>query len=256
MKLIKLFLFVFLFAFSYSFTQAQYKKIDEYEASIGYLNLQGDLGVRGNFNTTLGSSGGTATAKIYFNFNDPYDFGRTYLGKHIRYHLSLDMGYTTLKPNDKELLYGPKVNAIIGQMYFFAIGANMEYHITNLREVSFFSSSFFTNFDPYVGIGIQGDYYNVEVESALGNFEKTPDILPRSYIGNVKNGSRFSPALNIETGLRYRFSDDLQFSLKSNWVFFINDDYVDGIRPDPKMVENFYNDWLLKTQFGVVIFIK
>jgi len=249
-----LLLFSFFILTNVSIAQ-NFKVIDEYEASIGYLNIQGDLGIRNHFKTTLGNSGGTGQAKVYINFNDPYDYTRSYLGKHLRYNLGFDMGYSILKPSDPNLTYGIKANAMSGQVYYFDLGANVEYHISNLREVNFFASSFLSNFDPYVGVGVYGVYYGVELESALGNFEKTPSILPTSYVGRIKNGDRFTEGIHLETGIRYRFSDELQFSVKNDWMFFL-DDYFDGVSPDPKKVENLYNDWLSKTSVGIVIFIQ
>jgi len=236
-----------------------YKVIDEYEASIGYLNVQGDFGKRNRFDTTLGSSGATAGAKAYINFNDPYDYSRTYLGKHLKFNIATDMGYSNLShrnyPNPHNNPNIVKLEAITGQFYYFDLGFNMEYHISDLRAFNFFSSSFFTKFDPYVGGGVYGFLYNVDLESSLGNFEKTPSILPTPYLGAIHNGSRTAMGIHIETGIRYRFSDKLLFNVKSDWMYFLNDD-IDGLSPNPDSVENLYNDWLLKTQFGIVIFIQ
>ncbi len=257
----KIIILIILFAFQGTNAQlfSGYKVIDEYEASIGYLNVQGDFGVRNRFDTTLGSSGATAGAKAYINFNDPYDYSRTYLGKHLKYNIAFDMGYSGLShrnyPNPNNSLSILKIEAITGQFYYFDLGINMEYHISDLRSFNFFSSSFFTKFDPYVGGGVYGFFYNVELESSLGNMEKTPSIIPDPYVGGINNGTGTALGFHIETGIRYRLSDDLLFNLKSDWMYFLKDD-IDGLSPNPDMAENLYNDWLLKTQFGIVIFIQ
>lgn len=247
---------------SYTHLHAQRRLVDEWEASIGYLNFQGDYGQRGDFSTTLGSVGGMIGAKMYLNLLDE-DRINCYSCQHFKFNLAVNTGYSTLNFNQaykKETsLPAFKIKAMSGQVYFFDLAAMVEYHVSNLRNIDFFSSSILNKIDPYIGIGIGGIFYNVDVDSALGNLTKDPTILPDAfqpdeYGPRAFNESKVTGSANLEVGIRYRFTQDLQFNFNNKWMYFFSD-RVDGLVPDPKLVDNLYNDWLFSPSLGVVIFI-
>ena len=234
--------------------------VDEWEANIGYLNFQGDYGQRADFQTTLANQGGMIGGKIYFNLlnsNRP----ECYACQHLKFHLGFNTGYSVLSFDKSYYEYKPyqadlirKIKAINGQVYFLDLSANVEYHLSNLRYIDFFSSNIFNKIDPYVGIGAGGIFYSVDVDSELGNFEKDPSILPSPFVGRVYNENSIAFSANLEVGIRYRFSQDLQLSFNNKWMYFLSD-RVDGLNPNPKMATNKYNDWLFSPSLGVVIFI-
>lgn len=250
----KLFYTLFIVLFSITTSNAQSSFINEWEASVGYINFQGDFGERGKFDTTLGNSGGVLGAKVYFNLLDS-DRTQCYSCTHIKFNASINTGYSMLS-------YGTayqepsftKLKSFNGQIYFVSLGLNAEYHLTDLKNINFFSSGLLNRLDPYFGIGFGGMFHNTEVESSLGNFEKDPSLVPSALKGRIQNGSSFKPMLNAEVGLRYRFDESMQFVFSNKWRYFF-DDYVDGINPDPAQVDNKYNDWFFTPSLGVVIFI-
>jgi len=237
------------------FSKAKKSFIDEWEVSVGYVNFQGDFGQRGYFETTLGNSGGVLGVKVYLNFLDP-DRIQCYSCAHLKFNVSLNTGYSALsygtayKSSDFVAL-----KSLSGYIYFVDLGMNMEYHLSDLKNRKFLSNGFLHNFDPYFGFGFGGMYYNVDVESSLGNFETNPTIVPDALAGRIHNGNSFVPALNAELGLRYRFSEFMQFVFNNKWKYFFSDD-VDGINPNPAIVDNKYNDWFFTPSLGVVIFVK
>ena len=261
-KFLLFFIFSMLMTFNYTNVQAQRRLVDEWEASIGYLNFQGDYGQRSDFTSTFGSAGGMIGAKMYLNLLDE-DRVNCYSCQHFKFNLAINTGYSTLNFNRAynkfDNLAILKIKAISGQVYFFDLAANVEYHLSNLRNIDFFSSSIFNKIDPYVGVGFGGIFYNVDVDSALGNFEKDPSILPSAfqpdeYGERAFNESKITASANLEVGIRYRFSQDLQLNFNNKWMYFFSD-RVDGLVPDPEEADNLYNDWLFSPSLGVVIFI-
>ncbi len=236
-------------------SNAQLTLIDEWEANIGYLNFQGDYGTRGIFSSTLPNSGGMIGGKVYFNLLDAENTG-CYSCQHLKFHLGFNTGYSILSFSGVkgDGVYHAKLAAINGQIYFLDLSANTEFHFNNLRYRDYFSTSFFNKADPYVGVGIGFMAYGVDIESALGNYEKNPSILPESFVGNMYPKGGFVPSFNLEVGLRYQFTDELQLTFNNKWMYFLSDK-VDGVAPDPKIVDNNHDDWLFSPSVGVVIFI-
>jgi len=253
----KLYTAIIIAFISISVTNAQRSFIDEWEAQIGYMNFQGDYGQRGDFGSTLGNSGGTIGAKIYLNFLDN-ERVNCYSCTHIKFNVSLNTGYSALSYSSSypgnmsaDML---KLRAISGQYYFFSTGFNVEYHLSDLRNIDFFSSSLLNKVDPYIGIGAGVTFFNADVESSLGNLEKSPEIVPTALKGGIYPGTGFTPMANLEVGIRYRFDEELQFVFSNKWRYYFSDK-VDGVVPDEKQVDNLYNDWMFTPSFGVVIFI-
>ncbi len=246
--------FILLLFIGYANTDAQYALIDEWEASIGYLNMQGDFGQRNDFSTTMGNSGGMIGGKIYLNLINPDG-----VGKYLKFPIGFNTGYSVLSfsdaYNDEKLTPGIlKIKAISGQIYFLDLNFGAEYHLTDLRNVNFFSTSFFSKFDPYFGVGIGAMFYGVDIESSLGNYEKNPSILPLAFKNRIYSEPGITPSINLEVGIRYQITQELQLSFNNKWMYFLSDK-VDGLVPDPEFAENKYNDWLFSPSIGIVIFI-
>ncbi len=248
-KLLFIILIFFLNSLQAQFFQEQ-RTIDEFEISFGLQNVQGDFGIRDRFDTTLKNLGLGLTGKMYLNLSNPLN-SHTYLGSHIKYNVALNLFYSNLAHKDYEDY--PQIDAITGTNYSIGLGFNLEYHMSDIRNSSFFVNDFLYSFDPYAGIGIYGYYYNVELESSLGDIND-PAILPDAYVNGIYNGSRFTGAFHIEAGIRYKYSEDIHFSFKSEWTYFM-DDKVDGLYPNSTMVENRNNDWTLTTSFGIIFYI-
>jgi len=251
--------------FTFINANAQRALVDEWEASIGYLNFQGDYGQRGDFSTTLGSAGGMLGAKMYLNLLDD-DRTECYSCQHFKFNLAINTGYSTLNFNQAyndyaNVVAAAKIKSISGQVYFIGLSANTEYHLSNLRNIDFFSSNLFNKIDPYFGLGIGGLFYSVDVDSELGNFQKDPSILPGAFQPDSEYGERafnengITLSAHLEVGIRYRFSQDLQLNFNNKWMYFFSD-RVDGLVPNPKLADNLYNDWLYSPSLGVVIFIR
>jgi hypothetical protein len=253
----KLYLTIIVVFFTVSFSNAQRNFIDEWEAQIGYMNFQGDFGVRGSFRTTLGNSGGVIGAKIYLNFLDNERIN-CYGCTHLKFNVSINTGYSMLGYGDSYKdafgIEAAKINALSGQFYFFSTGLNIEYHLSDLKHIDFFSSGIFNRLDPYIGIGGGVTFYNVDIDSEFGNLDKSPEIVPEALKGGIYQGGGIAPMANLEVGIRYRFDETMQFVFSNKWRYYFSDK-VDGIEPNKNEVNNLYNDWLFIPSFGVVIFI-
>lgn len=249
-KLLYIIPFLLLQSVNAQFFQEQ-RTIDEIEVSLGVQNIQGDFGIRNRFETTLRSIGASLQGKLYLNLANPYN-SSTYLGTHIKYNVALNLSYTKLAHKGYENF--PKIDAITGRNFSAGLGVNIEYHMSDIRNSSFFVNDFLYSFDPYVGGGIYGYYYNVILDSSLGDIND-PAVLPTAYTNGIYNGSRFVGAFHLETGVRYKHSDFIHYILKSDWMYFM-DDKVDGLNPNPSLVKNLHNDWSLCTSLGVIFYIR
>ncbi len=248
-KLLFIIPFFFLQSIEAQFFQEQ-RTIDELEVSVGLLNIQGDFGIRDRFETTLRSIGVNLGGKMYLNLTNPYN-STTYLGTHIQYNVALNLSYSKIAHKGYEDY--PKIDAITGQNFSVGLGVNIEYHMSDIRNSSFFTNDFLYSFDPYIGGGIYGYYYHVELSSSLGDLND-PAVLPSSYVGAISNGSRFVGAFHIETGIRYKHSDYVHYVFKSDWMYFM-DDKFDGLNPNPELVKNLHNDWTILTSLGVIFYL-
>ncbi len=234
-----------------------YHFIEEYEFNLGYANLQGDMGKPSSYFSGFGSSGIVLGAKFYTYFSDPRDNTRSYLEKHLKYNFDTHFTYIKLvnkKGKGLSPVYASKINAIKGNLFMGNIGFNVEYHLTDLRFNLFFESKFFTHFDLYVSGGAFITLSNVNITSDLGDYTKDQTILPYSYKGYINNGNMINPGLRYGIGIRYKLNDQIQFSLSNNWSYF-NSDYIDGINPNSKLVKNLHNDWMFRTNIGVIYFL-
>jgi hypothetical protein len=242
--------------------QGQNKLVEEWEINLGYLNVQGDFGERGTFSTTLGNSGVLVGTKVFFNLLDP-NRSDCYSCKHLKFNLNFNSGYSNLGFNSKYKKINPdninykKVLALNGSLFFVNLGANMEFHLKDLKRVDVKNifNSFIDKLDPYVGVGLSVNYYSSKVNSDLGNFELNPAILPDGFAGRIYSEPGIVPSTNIEVGLRFLVSNEIQLNINNKWIYFISDK-VDGLVPDPEIVENKHDDWLFSPSFGVVIFIE
>ncbi len=255
----KQFLWILIVTFSVSYTiHAQRALIDEWEANIGYLNMQGDFGQRDDFSSTFGNSGAMIGGKIYFNLLDS-DRILCYACKHVKFDLSFNLGYSTLsfdKAYEKiNSPYYDKVKALNGQFYYGSLAANVEYHVADFSNFRFYDDGLIYRLDPYFGLGFGVVFYDVNIESDLGNFETNPTILPSAFVGGIYDEPGIVPAINFEVGVRYLLNDELQLTFNNKWVYFISDK-VDGLEPNPDLVKNKYNDWLFSPSVGLVIFIR
>jgi len=248
-KLIYIIAFFIIQSINAQFFQEQ-RTIDEIEVSAGLLNVQGDFGIRNRFETTLRSIGANLSGKLYLNLANPYT-ASTYLGTHIKYNVQLNLSYSKLAHKGYENF--PKIDAITGRNFSVGLGVNIEYHMSDIRNSSFFVNDFLYSFDPYIGGGIFGYYYNAELESTLGDLNN-PSVLPSPYTNGIYNGSRFAGAFHLEGGIRYKHSDFIHYILKSDWMYFM-DDKFDGLSPDPTLVKNLHNDWTLTTSLGVIFYL-
>ncbi len=248
-------IFYILIFFSIFNLKAQYYAfINEWEASIGYLNFQGDYGQRSDFSSSFANSGAIIGGKIYFSLANPRG-----AGKFFKFPLGFNTGYSVLSFNDayNDVANTPgveKIKAISGQVYFLNLSFGVEYHMTDLRNINFFSDSFISKLDPYFGAGFGAMFYGVDVESDLGNYEKNPEILPAAFVNKIYSDPGIVPSVNLELGIRYQISQELQLSFNNKWMYFLSDK-VDGLSPNPDLAENKYNDWLFSPSVGVVIFI-
>ena len=142
----KLFTALIFSVFSLTIANAQRNFVDEWEASIGYMNFQGDFGERGDFGSTLGNSGGTIGGKVYMNILDNERIN-CYACTHLKFNISFNTGYSTLSYGTAyEGILHPetlKLRAISGQYYFLSLGLNAEFHLADLRNIDFFSSNIF-----------------------------------------------------------------------------------------------------------------
>jgi len=239
--------------FNTHFIQAQL--VQEYEVNAGYSIFQGDYGVRGDFSSTLGNYGFLLNGKAYFSLLD-YDRNDCYSCKHIKFPLNFNIGYSLLnfdKADQYDNPYPPnvKIRAFRGKLFLTSISFGFEYHIGDLIRISSKNDNFFNKVDPYFGLSGGISAYVIKLSSELGDFDVNPSILPSPFRERVYDKPGLVPMLTFETGLRYKVSNRINAVVNGKWLYFISDK-VDGVVPNPELVDNLYNDWQFAMSIGVV----
>ncbi len=235
------------------YTQAQL--VDEYEASIGYSIFQGDYGVRGDFTSTLGNSGFLIGGKAYFSLLDYYR-GGCYPCQHLKFPLSFNIGYSLLNFDQADFnLDSPeaiKVKAFRGKIFQSSISFGVEYHVGDLKKYAFGVDNFIQNFDPYVGFNVGAAVYAVTVSSDLGDYELNPSVLPDAFEGHIYDEPNLVPVITLEAGVRYKLTGGFNLTVSGKWLYY-SSDRVDGLSPDPNIVDNLHDDWQFSPAIGIVI---
>jgi len=247
----KIFLLSFLLFGSY-FMQSQL--VYEYEVDLGYSIFQGDYGMRGDFNSTLGNNGFLLGGKAYFDLLNG-SVSNCYACKHFKFPLGFNLGYSNLNFNKVDLDLSSseaiKLKAFSGNVFQTLLSFGFEYHIGDLNTFSFGNESFFQKVDPYFGASVGGAVYAVKLKSELGDFEANPTILPKAFQGGIYDKPGISPLVLFEGGVRFKLSESLNLNLNGKWIYYMSDK-VDGLVPNPVFAENIYNDWQFAPSIGVV----
>ncbi len=251
-------IFAFFFIILWGGAIGQVRFIDEYEVNIGYSIFQGDYGQRDDFSSNLGSSGFLLGGKMYLNFLDYYS--NCYACKHIKFPLIFNVGYSNLNfdkaYNDLNLTPDLiKVKAFSGSIFQSQVSLGVEYHIGDLNAFSFSASPFLETFDPFIGGSIGLTAYVTRLESKLGDYNTNPNVLPGAFVNGIYDKPGVVPTLAFEGGFRYKLNSFLAITVNSRWIYYLSDK-VDGLAPNPNMVNNEYNDWQFSPSIGVVFLLK
>ncbi len=234
---------------------SQSQLVDEYEINVGYSIFQGDYGVRGDFTSTMGNSGFLVGGKAYFNLLDYYR-GGCYPCQHVKFPLSFTIGYSLLNFDHADINTSSpealKVKAFRGKIFQSSLSFGFEYHIGDLKKYAFDVDNFWQNFDPYVGLSAGAAVYAVSLKSDLGDFKLNPNVLPQAFQGHVYDKPNIVPVITMEAGLRYNLSSNMNLTINGKWLYYISD-RVDGLSPDPSLVDNVHDDWQFAPSIGIVI---
>ncbi len=249
----------FIIILTWSVSNGQRKYFDEYEINAGYSLFQGDYGVRGDFSSTLGNNGFLLGGKAFLVLLD-YTRPNCYGCKHIKFPLIFNVGYTNLnfdKAYNQPSLNSElqKVKAIGGSIFESQVSFGIEYHVGDLNAISFSSNAIFEKFDPFVGLSFGITAHVTNLESALGDIDTNPGIIPTAFQSGLYNKPGVAPTFMLETGFRYKINDRMAISLNSRWMYYLSDK-VDGLVPDASKVNNLYNDWQFSPSIGLIFLLR
>jgi len=243
--------------FNTYFIQAQL--VQEYELDAGFTVFQGDYGVRGDFFSTLGNSGYLFNGKAYFSFLN-YDKKDCYSCKHIKFPLNFNIGYTLIN-FDKTDQYSHgtpteiKIRALRGKLFTTSVSLGFEYHIGDLTGNSLRKSKFFNKVDPYFGLSAGVAVYVIKLTSDLGDIWTNPDVLIKPFKNRAYDHPALVPMLTFEPGMRFKISNRINAVINAKFLYYVSDK-VDGLVPDPTMVDNLYNDWQFSPSLGIVFQLR
>jgi len=247
-------IFTILVVFSMQSINAQL--IQEYEINVGYSIFQGDYGIRGRFPTTLGNYGGVLGGKAYFKLLGQNDDINCYSCNHLKFPLYFNVGYSLLNFDRTDYSTstpaGLRLRSFRGRVFHTSVSFGIEYHIGDLFNISNINTSFFSNFDPYFGATGGVAAYVTRLKSDLGDFKADPSILPESFRGGrIFDHPGIVPMVSLEAGLRFKISKNTHGVITGKWLYYLSDK-VDGVVPNPELVDNLYNDWQFVPSFGII----
>ncbi len=258
-----LMLFSVFFSF-HSFVEAQTKLNYEVSINLGLASFQTDYGERHDFKSGVtGNVGLAAGASFYINFFN-YDPKINPNPNWRQKHLKLKIETSYLKANldhfgsyqAEDSQNGLKLRSMHGKTSVINLGTMIEYHPYNIPDFITTKKRWVA---PYFGLGVMGGYSMPSVTTDLGDWQDEVNLIQAyhaygsddSTVQPIDIDSKLVLSLVFGAGLRFEIDFEAALMIDMRWQYF-NNDYIDGLSPNPGIVPNKYNDWLYYLNVGYV----
>lgn len=241
------------------FMGAQSSSNIEASVNFGFPSFQTDYGERGDFKSNVtGNIGIAVSTAIYIKFynKDPMQSPAppSWMQKHTK--LKIEASYQTAKLEhfgthvEGNSTSANKLKKMHGRSSLLNLGTIFEYHPFALPD---FVPGTKRKYSPYIGLGVLAGYSMPTLTSDLGDWENNPSVLIEAYQG--EEAINIDPELTFSAGfgggVRYDLNNGGSIILDYRWQYF-NSDYIDGLLPDPEIVDNRSNDWVSYINIGYV----
>ena len=218
--------------------------------------FKSDFGENGDFKAGIGNIGYGVGFVHYMNFSDVHNSSRTifqsFLKDHFKVRSEISYQKVTFQhygkyvDDKKQSTFAKQLRAMRGSTAVTNLGVQFEYYPLSIEDFGNMPNSF----APYISIGGQYSFY-----STLGKLN-TSLTTPKKYSnGALSNEEDIVWSIVGSVGSRYKLNtvSDLMVDLRAQYYF---SDYVDGMRPDPKIyTENKSNDWNIWFTVGYIYYL-
>ncbi len=196
----------------------------------------------------IGSVGTGGALVYYFSFqNDKakrWNDRTNYFNEHFR--ARLEFSYMKTKLVNKNNINGNSPGALLfraltGSTKLMNFGGQLEFNLI--------SSDRNKKLEPYFSLGGYLTIHDADLESAFGDIETNPNLLPSSYQGGTRLEKDTARSFAIGGGTRYAINDNLKMVFDFRWQRFLSDD-IEGL--DPQVSANKFNDYLSFFNAGLI----
>lgn len=241
-----------LFCFSINSYSQYGRYYHEVGVSVGPVFFRSDYGARDDFKNFINNNGISLSVNYYFTPNVNYES----INEHFKLRCDLNVMKVDLQhygewvETNKYSLFREQLRAMKAKLSEIALGSQIEYY--PFKTDDYIRGGTFT---PYIGLGVQANYYSVVTSSSLGSIN-TSISTPNKYRGAIESKNAIVASVSYALGTRIRMSDYNFVSLELSSKYYFSD-YVDGMNPDRKVyTENKSNDWLNAFHVGYIYYFN
>ena len=253
--LLKIILFYLLFV-SLSI-KAQTRFTQEVGFILGTGSMQTDYGARNQFSSTFGNFGFAIGAVHYLSFFKS-NWERPYFADHFKIRTEVSFMTNKFKHHgkfvapDRTSVIADKLRAMHGGNRMFNIGSQLEFYFRSFyqQEMQLFDN-YNDNFNPYLSIGFQFNFFKPYVVSDLGDIHQDITLLPDKWQlpGGIFEARGTTYSFTIGGGTRYRINQDWEAVIDGRFQHFFSNK-VDGL--NAPVEENKNREWLVFLNVGLV----
>jgi len=237
--------------------KAQTRFTHEVGLILGTGSMQTDYGARNEFQSTFGNFGVAIGGVHYLSFFKS-NWEHPYFADHFKIRTELSFMSNKFKHHGKwvdpsRTSYGAdKLRAMRGGNRMFNIGSQLEFYFKSFyqQEMQLFDD-YNNNFNPYLSIGFQFNFFKPYVTSDLGDWHQDITLLPDKWQlpGGVFEARGTTYSFTLGGGTRYRINEDWEAVGDLRFQHFFSNK-VDGL--NAPVEENKNREWLVFFNVGLV----
>lgn len=250
------FLLSFILLF-FMFANSQTRFTHEVGGFLGTASIQTDYGARNNFQSSFGNFGFGIGAVHYLSFFKS-NWESPYFADHFKIRSELSFMTNKFKHRgpfvapDKTTVMADQLRAMHGGNRMFNLGFQLEFYFNSFyeQEMALFSRDD-NNFNPYVSLGYQFNFFKPYVVSDLGDINQDRTVLPDKWQlpGAIFQESGTTYSFTLGGGTRYRVNEDWNIFADFRFQHFFSNK-IDGL--NAPVDENKNREWMVFVHVGLI----